>query len=56
MFKMDFTNKMSKKMGMTSFEVYISEMGIGKKMGTTQQHPSNLNFAKLFDRLDRSVF
>ena len=54
---MDFTNKMSKEMGMASFEVCVGEMGIGK-MGTTQQHPSNLNFAnlKLFDSLYRSVF
>ena len=41
-------------MGMASFEVYIGEIGIGK-MGTTKQHPSNLNFAKLFDSLDRNV-
>ena len=39
---------------MASFEVYISEKGMGK-MGTTQQHPSNLNFTKLFDGIDRNV-
>ena len=35
-FKMDFTNKISKEMGVAPFEVYIvGEKGIGK-MGTTQ--------------------
>ena len=52
---MDFTNKISKEMEVAPFEVYIGEIGLGK-MGTTQQHPSDLNFAKLFDSLDRSVF
>ena len=50
MFKIDFTNKISKEMGVAPFEVYIGEMGL-RKMGTMQQHPSDLNFAKLFDRV-----
>ena len=40
---------------MAPFEAFIGKIGTDE-LGTTQQHPSNLNFAKSFDNLDRSVF